>query len=157
MSAIRKLKRVQTVEGTFAEWIKALRRVLGITQRELAERLGVSIRTVKKWERSSLVNNKNMVRMHGLLQQEINSIVNSDKCPDRILREKVAVEDREDFDAIVRQAADLNSRADKKGPSISWLKEVLENKLSFLSFIKRFGAIYGKGKNNAGPEAAGDS
>ncbi len=148
MSTLRKIKKAQAKEGTFGEWVRRAREILGGSQAELAGRLGVSVKTIKHWEadRAGSVKTKHLVKLQGVLQLGIESIVNNSKIDlSHYPKDKMPPDLQEQIAAITQEAEEVNKAFDALDalPDARWgnnrfvdlLKRTLENQLFYLSFL----------------------
>src|SRR5574344_1803817 len=93
--------------------IRELRKQCGFTQKNLAEKVGVSIQTVSKWEKGISSRDINLLpAIADALGISINRLINRD-------RETV----RQDIDESYREVADLIARRIKFAQSKLWYPE----------------------------------
>ena len=62
--------------GKFGEWLQEARKILGLTQAQLARRLNLSVRSIKRYEQSKpLINIKILPTLRDLLNERIQSLM----------------------------------------------------------------------------------
>ncbi len=144
MGALRKMRQVQTKMGKFGEWLQEARKILGLTQAQLAEQLSVHVGAIKRWEyERRMPKASRLKKLSSLLQQEINSAVKSSKIDlSHVPKDKLSSEAQEQIAAITQEAEEVSNKitGSEKAIGVSLFERLVQNQLLYLSFLNKLKA-----------------
>ena len=105
-------------------FLAKLRREKGWTQAELGERLGVTNKTISRWENANYMPDIEMLR---LLSEEFDVTINEILCGERVSDEEYRKKSDENVISLLRQ--DLFSREERRK---FWKRKWLRDRLSWI-------------------------